>query len=86
MTAQQTFLRTILAACLVFALCIDNTTKAQSDIASTGAQYVPASALTASRMNVKSFLEMPELEWLPCLLYTSPSPRDQRGSRMPSSA
>ena len=31
------------------------------------------------------------LAWLPgmiyfCLLYTSPSPRDQRGSRMPSSA
>ena len=24
--------------------------------------------------------------WGPCLLYTSPSPRDQRGSRMPSSA
>ena len=24
-------------------------------------------------------------DWL-CLLYTSPSPRDQRGSRMPSSA
>ena len=24
--------------------------------------------------------------WNPCLLYTSPSPRDQRGSRMPSSA
>ena len=24
--------------------------------------------------------------WKPCLLYTSPSPRDQRGSRMPSSA
>ena len=23
---------------------------------------------------------------IPCLLYTSPSPRDQRGSRMPSSA
>ena len=30
----------------------------------------------------KSFVEM---IWL-CLLYTSPSPRDQRGSRMPSSA
>ena len=29
-----------------------------------------------------------ETTWndLPCLLYTSPSPRDQRGSRMPSSA
>ena len=26
-----------------------------------------------------------EAAW-PCLLYTSPSPRDQRGSRMPSSA
>ena len=24
--------------------------------------------------------------WASCLLYTSPSPRDQRGSRMPSSA
>ena len=33
---------------------------------------------------------VPELEVIvdskPCLLYTSPSPRDQRGSRMPSSA
>ena len=27
------------------------------------------------------------VQWAhPCLLYTSPSPRDQRGSRMPSSA
>ena len=25
-------------------------------------------------------------QFLSCLLYTSPSPRDQRGSRMPSSA
>ena len=28
----------------------------------------------------------PGLGSLTCLLYTSPSPRDQRGSRMPSSA
>ena len=27
-----------------------------------------------------------EYEKYDCLLYTSPSPRDQRGSRMPSSA
>ena len=27
-----------------------------------------------------------DVEAIPCLLYTSPSPRDQRGSRMPSSA
>ena len=26
------------------------------------------------------------LQWIRCLLYTSPSPRDQRGPRMPSSA
>ena len=28
----------------------------------------------------------PAGQFLDCLLYTSPSPRDQRGSRMPSSA
>ena len=31
---------------------------------------------------IKDIIEEPKL----CLLYTSPSPRDQRGSRMPSSA
>ena len=31
-------------------------------------------------------LSMGELKDQGCLLYTSPSPRDQRGSRMPSSA
>ena len=30
--------------------------------------------------------EVPMATALVCLLYTSPSPRDQRGSRMPSSA
>ena len=28
----------------------------------------------------------PPVQFISCLLYTSPSPRDQRGSRMPSSA
>ena len=32
-----------------------------------------------------SILELAE-QYIACLLYTSPSPRDQRGSRMPSSA
>ena len=27
-----------------------------------------------------------QAKYIDCLLYTSPSPRDQRGSRMPSSA
>ena len=35
-------------------------------------------------LNIKSVEDL--VLYLPCLLYTSPSPRDQRGSRMPSSA
>ena len=31
-------------------------------------------------------LSAEKVGFMPCLLYTSPSPRDQRGSRMPSSA
>ena len=34
----------------------------------------------------KSRLMRGLVQFLDCLLYTSPSPRDQRGSRMPSSA
>ena len=36
-------------------------------------------------MNILQGLDAPE-QFCVCLLYTSPSPRDQRGSRMPSSA
>ena len=35
---------------------------------------------------IKAVLEYVPSAVFPCLLYTSPSPRDQRGSRMPSSA
>ena len=35
---------------------------------------------------VKPILDMAVSRFRACLLYTSPSPRDQRGSRMPSSA
>ena len=41
----------------------------------------PTAAAAAARTGVSQFT--PQLS---CLLYTSPSPRDQRGSRMPSSA
>ena len=34
----------------------------------------------------KELIDANEAMTLICLLYTSPSPRDQRGSRMPSSA
>ena len=35
---------------------------------------------------LKGFSDAPSVLFVTCLLYTSPSPRDQRGSRMPSSA
>ena len=54
------------------------------------ALVVTGAALTrediASRRVATPRLVSPDLEPSPCLLYTSPSPRDQRGSRMPSSA
>ena len=31
-------------------------------------------------------LDVPSEQWVACLLYTSPSPRDRQKSRMPSSA
>ena len=39
---------------------------------------------TQDHSNLDEIKEMYDIK--PCLLYTSPSPRDQRGSRMPSSA
>ena len=46
---------------------------------------------TDGHRDLANFFQMPASEIFgidihPCLLYTSPSPRDQRGSRMPSSA
>ena len=47
------------------------------------ATYVKMKQSTCQRLGMKSIaVELDEN----CLLYTSPSPRDQRGSRMPSSA
>ena len=37
-------------------------------------------------MKLSDRCKIPRDEFIDCLLYTSPSPRDQRGSRMPSSA
>ena len=50
--------------------------------------------LTSTNKEIKDELNKHHEEWddvfiadpNTCLLYTSPSPRDQRGSRMPSSA
>ena len=42
--------------------------------------------IKATKDSLLSQLEEAKTEGKICLLYTSPSPRDQRGSRMPSSA
>ena len=38
------------------------------------------------KINLQESIDRKFLRFMGCLLYTSPSPRDQRGSRMPSSA
>ena len=48
------------------------------------ARPVARSEIEASFLD--PFVERLFGDYPPCLLYTSPSPRDQRGSRMPSSA
>ena len=47
-----------------------------------------AGKLTVAKLNIDENQETPAKHGVRgiCLLYTSPSPRDQRGSRMPSSA
>ena len=43
-------------------------------------------AVHASKADTAKMAEKAIIAEQACLLYTSPSPRDQRGSRMPSSA
>ena len=56
-----------------------------------GLQLRPCEAEAPGPTEVRLRVEAFALNWgdndlMHCLLYTSPSPRDQRGSRMPSSA
>ena len=46
----------------------------------------PVDVHVGSRVRLRRQVMKMSQERLGCLLYTSPSPRDQRGSRMPSSA
>ena len=51
-----------------------------------GATVLVASSKLKEAIGMKSGRTNPDVLIVDCLLYTSPSPRDQRGSRMPSSA
>ena len=53
--------------------------------------YTAVGGIAGNLQEIIKYLEtaldrFPNYQHLICLLYTSPSPRDQRGSRMPSSA
>ena len=65
-------------------------THGHSDHARPGHKHVIATKQTLAIMSVRygeNFAnQKTALTYNNCLLYTSPSPRDQRGSRMPSSA
>ena len=57
------------------------------DDAEVRSQYLKASQIHGALADETLALDVEsEPEVKACLLYTSPSPRDQRGSRMPSSA
>ena len=50
-------------------------------------KFFPGYGLFSKRKEEKNGVKIHRMPLIPrCLLYTSPSPRDQRGSRMPSSA
>ena len=54
------------------------------DLSFGGMWAFPGGAIEAGDGQIPE-IENEDMNW-GCLLYTSPSPRDQRGSRMPSSA
>ena len=76
-------------------ICIVGTdrTLSNGDVCNKIGTYLKA--LAAHDNNVPFYVALPSstIDWdikdaknIPCLLYTSPSPRDKRQSRMPSSA
>ena len=52
----------------------------------TAAPTVPTIASMSQALLQQDYTSVQLRRFRTCLLYTSPSPRDQRGSRMPSSA
>ena len=71
-----------------FLACLDNAAE-EKRIADAAAQDGTVHAennYTEESSNNALILTTISEQYPPCLLYTSPSPRDQRGSRMPSSA
>ena len=62
--------------------------KVEKYLALTAEARAKATPIAASEEDIARLDSMMRMcdDYQACLLYTSPSPRDQRGSRMPSSA
>ena len=70
---------------------VGKTTVAKAMLDEIGYDYIlingsEESGIDVLRNKMKNFASTMSLEGSSCLLYTSPSPRDKRQSRMPSSA
>ena len=82
---RQMFTKPLLAAMsLAASVCLSSSVYAADDVES--ATDVSQSDSSRAEMSVVEFVDSMIQQGYACLLYTSPSPRDQRGSRMPSSA
>ena len=58
----------------------------ENGLSKNKANYASLSPLSFLERTRKTFPNQIAIEYKDCLLYTSPSPRDQEASRMPSSA
>ena len=67
-------------------IAFENVRIARARAGASLAPLLPAINVGAAKSQISTTIQTPNGDIESCLLYTSPSPRDQRGSRMPSSA
>ena len=70
----------------VFTTVADGSTVSPTLMVTLSTANFQTISLSGTPADINSYLNNPANITYTCLLYTSPSPRDQRGSRMPSSA
>ena len=90
-TSRYAGKRRLLSLATAVALVSPGVTLAQDEADESETTELEEIVVTGTRLQKSSFEQttpniVVDAEYIACLLYTSPSPRDQRGSRMPSSA
>ena len=78
---------------IIFCFCQTKTPPENFDIKGSSTIILKNETRDTLKINIENWYQFPSKAQIIdtiltkiCLLYTSPSPRDQRGSRMPSSA